>query len=54
MSRMNYLFLWLSDGANIGTMQQAAAIVCPLHLVDDLIDRQVALGLSWREAAGAM
>jgi NCS1 family nucleobase:cation symporter-1 len=27
MSRMNYLFLWLSDGANIGTMQQAAAIV---------------------------
>jgi hypothetical protein len=30
MSRMNYLFLWLSDGANVGTMQQAAAIVSPL------------------------
>ena len=26
----------------------------PLHLVDALADRQVALGLSWREAAGAM
>jgi len=40
MDRINYLFLWLSDGANIGTMQQAASIV--------------ALGLSWREASVAM
>lgn len=37
---VNYLFLWLSDGANVGTMQQAGSIV--------------ALGLSWREASVAM
>lgn len=37
---INYLFLWLSDGANVGTMQQASSIV--------------ALGLSWREASAAM
>lgn len=37
---VNYLFLWLSDGANVGTMQQASSIV--------------ALGLGWREAAGAI
>lgn len=37
---VNYLFLWLSDGANVGTMQQASSIV--------------ALGLSWREASAAM
>lgn len=30
ITRMNYLFLWLSDGANIGTMQQAASIVSQL------------------------
>jgi len=51
---MNYLFLWLSDGANIGTMQQAAAIVSILPYSDTTADDQVALGLSWREAAGAM
>jgi len=49
---MNYLFLWLSDGANIGTMQQAAAIVSPSSV--SKANHQVALGLSWREAAGAM
>ncbi|VDC03209.1 unnamed protein product [Peniophora sp. CBMAI 1063] len=37
---INYLFLWLADGANVGTMQQAGAIV--------------ALGLSWREASAAI
>jgi NCS1 family nucleobase:cation symporter-1 len=37
---VNYLFLWLSDGANVGTMQQAGSIV--------------AMGLSWREASVAM
>ncbi|OCF35947.1 allantoin permease [Kwoniella heveanensis BCC8398] len=37
---INYLFLWLSDGANVGTMQQAGSIV--------------ALGLSWREASAAI
>ena len=37
---VNYLFLWLSDGANVGTMQQAASII--------------SLGLSWKEATGAM
>ncbi|WWC72761.1 uncharacterized protein I206_106725 [Kwoniella pini CBS 10737] len=37
---VNYLFLWLSDGANVGTMQQAGSIV--------------AMGLSWREASGAI
>nr|ODN85411.1 allantoin permease [Cryptococcus depauperatus CBS 7841] len=37
---INYLFLWLSDGANVGTMQQAGSIV--------------ALGLSWREASAAV
>ncbi|ORY28013.1 putative allantoin permease [Naematelia encephala] len=37
---INYLFLWLADGANVGTMQQAGSIV--------------ALGLSWREAAAAI
>ncbi|KAK1923149.1 permease for cytosine/purines, uracil, thiamine, allantoin-domain-containing protein [Papiliotrema laurentii] len=37
---VNYLFLWLSDGANVGTMQQAGSIV--------------ALGLSWREASVAI
>ena len=36
----NYLFLWLADGANVGTMQQAASVV--------------AFGLSWREALAAM
>jgi NCS1 family nucleobase:cation symporter-1 len=52
---MNYLFLWLSDGANIGTMQQAAAIVSwLLNSFSSIADIQVALGLSWREAAGAM
>jgi NCS1 family nucleobase:cation symporter-1 len=56
MFRMNYLFLWLSDGANVGTMQQAASIVSQLKAPDRGIqaDSQVALGLSWREAAGAM
>ncbi|KAI1329852.1 permease for cytosine/purines, uracil, thiamine, allantoin-domain-containing protein [Xylariaceae sp. FL0255] len=34
---IDYLWLWLSDGANIGTMQQVVSIV--------------ALGLSWRKAA---
>jgi NCS1 family nucleobase:cation symporter-1 len=37
---VHYLFLWLSDGANVGTMQQAASII--------------SLGLSWREASAAM
>lgn len=37
---IDYLWLWLADGANVGTMQQAGSIV--------------ALGLSWREAAVAM
>lgn len=37
---VNYLFLWLSDGANVGTMQQAGSIV--------------AMGLSWREASVAI
>lgn len=37
---IDYLWLWLSDGANVGTMQQAGSIV--------------ALGLSWREASVAM
>jgi NCS1 family nucleobase:cation symporter-1 len=37
---IDFLWLWLSDGANVGTMQQAGSIV--------------ALGLSWREAAVAM
>lgn len=37
---VNYLFLWLADGANVGTMQQAGSIV--------------AMGLSWREASVAM
>ncbi|WVQ86183.1 hypothetical protein IAT38_008351 [Cryptococcus sp. DSM 104549] len=37
---INYLFLWLADGANVGTMQQAGSIV--------------ALGLSWREASAAI
>ncbi|KAK8850711.1 hypothetical protein IAR55_004631 [Kwoniella newhampshirensis] len=37
---VNYLFLWLADGANVGTMQQAGSIV--------------ALGLSWREASAAI
>jgi cytosine/uracil/thiamine/allantoin permease len=37
---VNYLFLWLADGANVGTMQQAGAIV--------------SLGLSWREASVVM
>ncbi|WVR08770.1 hypothetical protein IAU60_005828 [Kwoniella sp. DSM 27419] len=37
---INYLFLWLSDGANVGTMQQAGSII--------------ALGLSWREATIAI
>ncbi|VDC00106.1 unnamed protein product [Peniophora sp. CBMAI 1063] len=36
---IGYLFLWLADGANVGTMQQAGAIV--------------SLGLSWREASAA-
>ena len=39
-SRINYLFLWLADGANVGTMQQAGSIV--------------ALGLDWRQASIAM
>lgn len=37
---IDYLWLWLADGANVGTMQQAGSIL--------------ALGLSWREASGAM
>jgi NCS1 family nucleobase:cation symporter-1 len=37
---IDYLWLWLADGANVGTMQQAGSII--------------ALGLSWREAAVAM
>ncbi|KAK9414014.1 hypothetical protein SUNI508_11466 [Seiridium unicorne] len=37
---IDYLWLWLSDGANVGTMQQAGSIV--------------SLGLSWREAAVAI
>lgn len=38
-SSMNYLFLWLSDGANIGTMQQAAAIVSMAHpLIKSIAD----------------
>lgn len=37
---IHYLFLWLSDGANVGTMQQAASII--------------AFGLSWKEAAAAI
>ncbi|AAW46841.1 allantoin permease, putative [Cryptococcus deneoformans JEC21] len=37
---INYLFLWLADGANVGTMQQAGSIV--------------SLGLSWREASVAI
>ncbi|WVQ77140.1 hypothetical protein IAR50_006823 [Cryptococcus sp. DSM 104548] len=37
---VNYLFLWLADGANVGTMQQAGSIV--------------ALGLGWREATAAI
>lgn len=37
---IDYLFLWLADGANVGTMQQAGSIL--------------ALGLSWREAAVAI
>jgi hypothetical protein len=32
---MNYLFLWLSDGANIGTMQQAASIVSQLSIAQE-------------------
>ncbi|KAL7420893.1 hypothetical protein Q5752_004847 [Cryptotrichosporon argae] len=36
----NYLFLWLSDGANVGTMQQAGSIV--------------SLGLDWRQATAAI
>ncbi|KAH8646353.1 allantoin permease [Xylariales sp. PMI_506] len=39
-SAIDYLWLWLSDGANVGTMQQAGSIV--------------SLGLSWREAAVAI
>lgn len=37
---IDFLWLWLSDGGNVGTMQQAGSIL--------------ALGLSWREAAVAM
>lgn len=37
---IDYLWLWLADGANVGTMQQAGSIL--------------ALGLSWREASAAM
>lgn len=37
---IDFIWLWLSDGGNIGTMQQAGSIV--------------ALGLSWRGAAIAM
>ncbi|KEY74938.1 hypothetical protein S7711_01287, partial [Stachybotrys chartarum IBT 7711] len=37
---IDFLWLWLSDGANVGTMQQAGSIV--------------ALGLSWREASVAI
>lgn len=37
---IDYLWLWLADGANVGTMQQAGSIL--------------ALGLGWREAAAAM
>ncbi|ORX40850.1 putative allantoin permease [Kockovaella imperatae] len=37
---INYLFLWLADGANVGTMQQAGSIV--------------AFGLSWKEASVAI
>ncbi|KAK7757439.1 hypothetical protein SLS62_000454 [Diatrype stigma] len=37
---IDFLWLWLSDGGNIGTMQQAGSII--------------ALGLSWREAAVAI
>lgn len=37
---IDFLWLWLSDGGNVGTMQQAGSII--------------ALGLSWREAAVAM
>ncbi|CAJ2509490.1 Uu.00g145160.m01.CDS01 [Anthostomella pinea] len=37
---VDYLWLWLSDSANIGTMQQAGSIV--------------ALGLSWRESVVAI
>lgn len=37
---VDYLWLWLADGANVGTMQQAGSIL--------------ALGLGWREASAAM
>ncbi|KAH8775320.1 ncs1 allantoate transporter [Diaporthe sp. PMI_573] len=37
---IDYLWLWLADGANVGTMQQAGSIL--------------ALGLSWREASAAI
>ncbi|EPE02808.1 ncs1 nucleoside transporter family [Ophiostoma piceae UAMH 11346] len=37
---IDYIWLWLADGANVGTMQQAGSIV--------------AMGLSWREASIAM
>ncbi|KAJ9157648.1 allantoin permease [Pleurostoma richardsiae] len=37
---IDFLWLWLADGANVGTMQQAGSIV--------------ALGLSWREASVAI
>ncbi|KAI0470519.1 allantoin permease [Xylariaceae sp. FL0804] len=37
---IDFLWLWLADGANVGTMQQAGSII--------------ALGLSWREAAVAI
>lgn len=37
---INYLFLWMSDGANVGTMQQAGSIV--------------SLGLGWKEASAAI
>ncbi|OAA54362.1 ncs1 allantoate transporter [Niveomyces insectorum RCEF 264] len=37
---IDYIWLWMSDGANVGTMQQAGSIV--------------ALGLSWREAAAVI
>lgn len=36
----DYAWLWLADGANVGTMQQAGTVV--------------AMGLSWREASVAM
>ncbi|KAL2275083.1 hypothetical protein FJTKL_02536 [Diaporthe vaccinii] len=37
---IDYLWLWLADGANVGTMQQAGSIL--------------ALGLSWRETSAAI